>query len=211
MKVKMIRIILLLWLVVAILAVAPSKEHFEHRIKEMEQKFASELKAMREEFELKLNACGQSENLSRDIRDRRVVNDAEPVISFSSQLGPPKNHLGVHQTLIFERNVMNEGSGYSNLTGVFTCPKAGMYYFSVTIMVDSGDQFETELVHNGRNIMVNYAAGETYDNQATNSVVMRLDVGDKVWVRILENAGVNHGNIRIYGGGWTTFTGFRIQ
>ncbi|OWF34487.1 Complement C1q tumor necrosis factor-related protein 6 [Mizuhopecten yessoensis] len=106
---------------------------------------------------------------------------------------------------------MNEGSAYSNLTGVFTCPKAGMYYFSVTIMVWGHDEFETELVHNGVNIMLNYAAGESHVNQATNSVVIRLNEGDKVWVRILENPGINNGNIRIYGGGWTTFTGFRIQ
>ncbi|XP_033740579.1 complement C1q-like protein 4 [Pecten maximus] len=207
----MTRIILLFWNVVAILALAPSEEHFENRMKEMEQKFASELQAIREEFELKLNACVNSKSLSDNTRVRRVVNDVEPVIAFSSKLGTGKDHLGIHQTLIFEGNIMNEGAAYSNTTGVFTCPKAGMYYFSVTVMVWPHDQFETELVHNGNNIMVNYAAGETFHNQATNSVVIRLDVGDQVWVRILKNSGVNTGNIRIHGGGWTTFTGFRIQ
>ncbi|OWF44640.1 complement C1q-like protein 4 [Mizuhopecten yessoensis] len=199
------RIIQFIWSVMVMIALVKSNEDFEYRLKQMEQKFASQLQAVRED------ACSNSKGISDNIRDRRVVNKEEPVIAFSTQLGPEKNNLGVHQTLIFEGNVMNEGSAYSNLTGVFTCPKAGMYYFSVTIMVRAHDEFETELVHNGRNIMVNYAAGESQFKQATNSVVIRLNEGDKVWVRILENLGINNGNIRIYGGGWTTFTGFRIQ
>ncbi|OWF34488.1 hypothetical protein KP79_PYT03455 [Mizuhopecten yessoensis] len=92
------RIIQLIWSVMVMIAMVKSDEDFEYRLKQMEQKFASQLQAVRQEFEFKLNACSNSKGLSDNIRDRRVVNEEEPVIAFSTQLGPEKNHLSTRDS-----------------------------------------------------------------------------------------------------------------
>ncbi|XP_033741445.1 uncharacterized protein LOC117328157 [Pecten maximus] len=131
--------------------------------------------------------------------------------AFSAQASNHENSLVTHQTVLFPRVILNEGSVYDNLTGVFTCPQSGVYHFSVTIMAFRNDEVETELVVNGNQVMVNYAAGNQRHNQGTNTVLLRLDIGDRVWVRINKNPSINtDGAIRIYGQSWSTFTGFMI-
>ncbi|XP_069131944.1 uncharacterized protein [Argopecten irradians] len=151
-----------------------------------------------------------SKQLKWATRSRRVSNQHIEK-AFSAQTSHHDVSLVTHQTVPFPHVILNEGSAYDNLTGVFTCPEPGVYHFSVTIMAFRDDQVETELVVNGNHAMLNYAGGTQRYNQGTNSVLVRLDVGDRVWVRILNSPDVQtDGDIRIYGGGWTTFTGFMI-
>lgn len=141
----------------------------------------------------------------------RRVSDQHSHKAFSAQSTHQENALITHQTILFPRVILNEGSAYDNLTGVFTCPESGVYHFSVTIMSLRDDEVETELVVNGNQVMLNYAAGSLKHNQGTNSVVVRLDIGDKVWVRVNQNPVINtDGVISIYGQSWSTFTGFMI-
>ncbi|XP_033741444.1 uncharacterized protein LOC117328156 [Pecten maximus] len=141
----------------------------------------------------------------------RRVSDVNMKKAFSAQTSHHENSLVTHQTVLFPHVILNEGSAYDNLTGVFTCPEAGIYHFSVTIMVFRNDEIETELVVNGNQVMFNYAGGNQRHNQGTNAVLLHLDIGDRVWVRILENPVVNpDGAMRIHGYGWSTFTGFMI-
>ncbi|XP_033744519.1 complement C1q tumor necrosis factor-related protein 2-like [Pecten maximus] len=139
-------------------------------------------------------------------RRRRVADVQET--AFSAQMNNTIEHLNLHQTVIFESVILNEGRSYDNLTGVFTCPVEGVYYFSVSLLSWENEDIETLLVVNGRRLAGTYAAGQRH-NLGTSSVVARLKVGDKVWVTVVPSPN-NPDNIRIIGAGWTSFTGFKI-
>ncbi|XP_033741446.1 uncharacterized protein LOC117328158 [Pecten maximus] len=161
--------------------------------------------------------ASEPQSIRRPVQSKRLATRSHRVSgiqlkkAFSAQTSQHDVSLVTHQTVLFQHVILNEGSVYDNLTGVFTCPESGVYHFSVTIMVFFNEQVETELVVNGNQVMVNYAAGNQRYNQGTNSVLVRLDFGDRVWVRIYNNPSIHtDGAIRIHGYGWSTFTGFLI-
>ena len=134
------------------------------------------------------------------------------MIAFHAQASPHQRNLAIHQIVIFHNVTENIGQGYDPTTGVFTCIVPGLYYFTMTIMTDPNSQVETELVMNGNMRMVVYSGGYHYWNTGSNAVVMDLNEGDKVWVRVLQNY-VNAGSTThmIHGDQWTTLTGFLLK
>ena len=52
-------------------------------------------------------------------------------VSFSVNVKAKELKLGVGQTVIYDEVLTNEGNGYDDRTGVFTCPLAGTYIFVV--------------------------------------------------------------------------------
>ncbi|XP_045157047.2 caprin-2-like isoform X2 [Mercenaria mercenaria] len=98
--------------------------------------------------------------------------------------------FGADQTIIFNRVITNEGSGYNKYTGVFTCPQDGMYLFSFFIWersdTDTIKQVRGDLTVNGRNIVgsVSETWHHTEDAQGGNSAVIRLNQGDAVWIKV---------------------------
>ena len=90
---------------------------------------------------------------------------------------------GLHITLF--QVITNEGSGFNIHTGVFTCPETGMYLFSFSIGErGNAQQSWASLKVNSENIInaVAETLTETDDDQGSNTVVIRLQDGDSVWV-----------------------------
>ena len=52
-------------------------------------------------------------------------------VSFSVSVRAKELPLGAGQTVIYDEVLTNEGNGYDDRTGVFTCPLAGTYIFVV--------------------------------------------------------------------------------
>ncbi|OWF53198.1 uncharacterized protein LOC110446666 [Mizuhopecten yessoensis] len=153
-----------------------------------------------------------SMTLSEPRRRSRRNADSQQVTAFHAELGIPAENLRSQQAIIFDSSTLNIGLGYKEDSGIFVCPEAGIYYFTVTIMVFPQEKVETEMVINGDQVLLAYSAGTTGFNQGTSSTVVRLEDGDLVWVRILDNPALNTGvNIRVMGGGWSTFTGYKIK
>lgn len=152
-----------------------------------------------------------SKQKKQQLKRGRRVSDGFNEKAFSAQMTDHAQSLVSHQTILFPHVVLNEGSAFDNQTGVFTCPEAGVYHFDVTIMAFSNEQVETELVINGNLFMRNFAGGYQRYNQGTNSVLARLSVGDRVWVRIMKSPSINtDGVTRVYGYAWSTFSGYMI-
>ena len=55
----------------------------------------------------------------------------EKSVGFSVNVKAKKLKLGAGQTIIYDEVRTNEGNGYDDRTGVFTCPLAGTYLFVV--------------------------------------------------------------------------------
>ena len=116
-----------------------------------------------------------------------------------------RNNLNRHQPIIFESVKQNFGNAYDTQLGAFICPKSGLYFFSLTIMSHAGQALETKIVVNGSTIAYAYAGAATNLNTGTKSVIVPLQVGDRVWVEF------NSGDNSIYGGANSVLTGFIIK
>ena len=52
-------------------------------------------------------------------------------VSFSVNVKAKQLQLGANQTVKYDEVLTNDGKGYDDRTGVFTCPVAGTYMFIV--------------------------------------------------------------------------------
>ncbi|CAG2236845.1 C1QL [Mytilus edulis] len=142
------------------------------------------------------------------------VTTSKPVpqsVAFFAVMTDHQQHLGIHQTVGFQRAVTNVGNGWDGQANVFRAPKAGLYYFSATIMSHYAEDIETELVMKGVPIVYSYDGDKATHGVGTLSAVLNLSVGDDVWIRIHNNPVKNDGNVRVYGGAWSWFSGFLIS
>lgn len=84
----------------------------------------------------------------------------------------------------FDRTLHNSLKSYDSATGIFTCPLAGVYYFSYHVHVKGGSLW-VALYRN------NVPATYTYDeykkghmDQASGGAVLQLQEQDQVWVQM---------------------------
>ncbi|XP_032939310.1 complement C1q-like protein 4 [Catharus ustulatus] len=128
-----------------------------------------------------------------------------PKIAFYAGLRKP--HEG-YEVLRFDDVVTNVGNYYEPSSGKFTCPLAGIYFFTYHVLMRGGDgtSMWADLMKNGqvRASAIAQDADQNYD-YASNSVILHLDVGDEVFVK-LDGGKVHGGNTNKY----STFSGFII-
>ena len=133
------------------------------------------------------------------------VDELGSIVAFHAEMGPHKSNLTPGQTIKFETVKQNYGNAYDPQTGIFICPKSGLYFFTFTILADTGKEVETKLVLNGSPIAYSYSAGPAlHGNAGSKSVITPLHPGDKVWLEFhaYDNS--------IYGNAWSTLTGYII-
>lgn len=105
------------------------------------------------------------------------------IVAFSVYLSIKDIEISKGYTIKFDTIVTNIGSSYNRYTGVFTVPQDGVYVFTWNLYCGSdGGYFTSQLVVNSNVVGAMYtdAAGADY----TNVVVVEINVGDKIYVRI---------------------------
>ncbi|KAM8933749.1 complement C1q-like protein 2 [Pelodytes ibericus] len=126
-----------------------------------------------------------------------------PRIAFYVGLRSP--HEG-YEVLKFDDVVTNVGDQYDPSTGKFSCQVPGIYYFTYHILMRGGDgtSMWADLCKNGqvRASAIAQDADQNYD-YASNSVVLHLDSGDEIYVK-LDGGKAHGGNNNKY----STFSGF---
>ncbi|XP_035770540.1 complement C1q-like protein 2 isoform X2 [Neolamprologus brichardi] len=127
------------------------------------------------------------------------------VIAFYVGLKNP--HEG-YEVLRFDDVVTNLGNHYDPTTGKFTCQVSGIYYFTYHVLMRGGDgtSMWADLCKNGqvRASAIAQDADQNYD-YASNSVVLHLDSGDEIYVK-LDGGKAHGGNNNKY----STFSGFLL-
>ncbi|XP_062598741.1 complement C1q-like protein 2 [Saccostrea cucullata] len=108
--------------------------------------------------------------------------------------------------LVFPKIIFNTGGGYNPTTGMFTAPVDGHYVFFVSVQSYGTSYIKMEIVLNGESkvkTMAHDTNDKDYYETGVNLVVLRLNQGDKVWVKHYLGTGYYSNPIPI-----TTFSGF---
>ena len=106
-------------------------------------------------------------------------------VAFSTYLSKTLSHLGNGHTIKLDQVSLNDGNGYSVITGVFTAPQYGVYLLMFTIDVYGQDaKTEVRLVKNNVNIVdaIAWSTGQNHDVMGGNSAIIRLSQGEMVWL-----------------------------
>ena len=112
-------------------------------------------------------------------------------------------NLRAGQTVIFDEVLTNEGNGYDDKTGEFTCPVAGNYMF----VVDTHSYASTWLhvYLNKKAVASLHAPHSVQYIQMSRTVILKLKKGDHVKV-------VNHLTAKgvVYNEGYSGFAGTKL-
>lgn len=105
--------------------------------------------------------------------------------------------------------ITNDGDGYNEHTGIFTCEEPGVYLFSFYIGERGTHQVGARLVVDGDYIVHATAdtVSEAHDAQGSNSALVRLERGESVWID------VDYSNTHLEGSNGyrlTTFSGLYL-
>uniref|UniRef100_A0A8D3DWF0 C1q domain-containing protein n=1 Tax=Scophthalmus maximus TaxID=52904 RepID=A0A8D3DWF0_SCOMX len=138
-----------------------------------------------------------------------TVLQGKPQVAFSVAL-PVDGTIGpanVLHPLVNRQVLSNIGGHYSRVTGYFTAPVRGVYYFTFTSLCwySLDHTCGGSLYHNGNSILSWYCHPPTDPTSASNSGVLWLPVGDKVNVCLWPN-GIMSDNVNKY----SSFTGFLL-
>uniref|UniRef100_A0A672IGV2 Complement component 1, q subcomponent-like 2 n=1 Tax=Salarias fasciatus TaxID=181472 RepID=A0A672IGV2_SALFA len=132
---------------------------------------------------------------------------APGVAKIAFYVGLKNPHEG-YEVLRFDDVVTNLGNHYDPTTGKFTCQVSGIYYFTYHVLMRGGDgtSMWADLCKNGqvRASAIAQDADQNYD-YASNSVVLHLDSGDEIYVK-LDGGKAHGGNNNKY----STFSGFLL-
>ena len=114
-------------------------------------------------------------------------------------------NLGATETYKFHQVNDNEGSAYDPSTGVFICPVAGTYRFDATVMTLPGQRVDSQIMVNGigrANIVADASSGVHEYGQASNSLIIRLEPGNHVWLQHSGSASTVHGGLASHFSGY---------
>ncbi|XP_048011402.1 uncharacterized protein LOC125245016 isoform X6 [Megalobrama amblycephala] len=129
------------------------------------------------------NLTLSQDELRKENRDREIAFSAGLLESGEGFTGPFTTEI----TLIYKNVFTNRGNAYNPITGVFTAPLKGAYMFRYSVFGLGGTASSASIIKNGEHVVV------AYDNQAkdrlnsSNGVVLILEVGDVVFVRLASN------------------------
>ncbi|XP_073689384.1 complement C1q tumor necrosis factor-related protein 3-like [Garra rufa] len=126
-------------------------------------------------------------NSEAQIEEIKMGKQDRPKVAFSAALGVNGffGPVNVDSTLAYKDVCINVGSVSQSLTGIFTAPLRGVYYFS--FFYHCGTASETVLTLY-RNEMKEAAAGQHKSNgvpaNGGNSLTLLLDKGDQVYIKL---------------------------
>lgn len=183
------------------------KAHLEKRINKAEKlivkqsseidRLTKEVKKLQEEkgtfSQLKTKAADKLKGNVFDfgntkrLRNRRFLleDKVETFVGFTAYLDHNVNHLGIDQSIVFNKILFNDGGAYHNSSGMFTCPVTGVYMFFFEVGSGARHQIVAKLVVNGSNTVGGIADSEYHDSheaQGSNMAILKLSAGTHVWV-----------------------------
>ncbi|XP_052802541.1 complement C1q tumor necrosis factor-related protein 3-like [Mya arenaria] len=156
-----------------------------------------------------INALGKKLEKQSDIGTKTKRHAQTPLIAFSATLQSHQEHLGIHQKVLFDTVITNEGNGYNPHYGAFVAPVSGTYVFSATLLSHAGVSGNFELMKNGTVVYRMYMGGHgggDYDT-AGGSIILKLSQRDDVAIQAMDS--VSNGQ-SVHGDLHSIFSGFLL-
>ncbi|KAI4881184.1 hypothetical protein NFI96_026236, partial [Prochilodus magdalenae] len=151
---------------------------------------------------------GRMDSTERALDTLREEKSNTPKVGFSFASGL-KGYLGPFNTntvLVFRREIINVGNAFNPVTGVFTAPVRGVYYFRFSVLGASTSYWTgVHLVKNHQRIIIAYESPTGYHQYAVGGATLLLEKGDVVYV-------VLRGNCQMYDSSdnHSSFSGFLV-
>uniref|UniRef100_A0A8C1Y816 C1q domain-containing protein n=1 Tax=Cyprinus carpio TaxID=7962 RepID=A0A8C1Y816_CYPCA len=139
-----------------------------------------------------LNIFTEISNLTESqVEELRKENRGETVeIAFSASLmesgGGDIGPFTTEITLTYRNVFTNIGNAYNPITGIFTAPLKGAYKFSFSVFGHGSPSTSStaSIVKNGERVVVAHGHQDQYSVNSSKGVVLILEVGDVVYVRL---------------------------
>ncbi|KAF4115036.1 heavy metal-binding protein HIP-like isoform X2 [Onychostoma macrolepis] len=130
----------------------------------------------------------QVEELRKENRDREIAFSASLMESGGGHIGPFSTDI----TLTYRNVFTNIGNAYNPITGIFTAPLKGAYMFNFSIYGAGhpSTPSSASIMKNGEKVVVAHAHQAQYVVNSSNGVVLILEVGDVVYVRLWSGASI---------------------
>ncbi|CAM4572042.1 unnamed protein product [Leuciscus chuanchicus] len=119
----------------------------------------------------------QVEELRKENRDREIAFSASLMQSGSGNIGPFTSEI----TLTYRNVFTNIGNAYNPITGVFTAPLKGAYMFRISVFGIGPTPAAAAIYKNGERVVIASAHQAKDRLNASNGVVLILEVGDVVY------------------------------
>ncbi|XP_067224959.1 complement C1q-like protein 2 [Chanodichthys erythropterus] len=126
------------------------------------------------------NLSSQVEELRKENRGREIAFSASLVESGDKSIGP----FSTHFTITYKNVFTNIGNAYNPITGVFTAPLKGVYMFRASIYGHGPTPATVSIIKNGEIVVSAYQYQPQGALSSSNGVVLILEVGDVVYVRL---------------------------
>ncbi|CAC5390052.1 C1QL [Mytilus coruscus] len=160
------------------------------------------------------DACPQNDKLLSCIRDKLKPQQCDEICScncedrkvgFLATLSKSLEDIGMHATVVYDAVKTNIGGGYDPITGIFTSPSDGLYYFTWTTLTEPKGSFITSLQHNNNAVVGNHARANGLDEYlpSSQSAVVQMKKGETVYIRTWAQG-------QYLSGFWSSFSGFEI-
>ncbi|XP_051747937.1 uncharacterized protein LOC127511220 isoform X2 [Ctenopharyngodon idella] len=151
------------------------------RALEMQHKFIlEELNKKNDEIS---NLTLSQVELRKENRDREIAFSAALMQSGGGYIGPFTTEI----TLTYRNVITNIGNAYNPITGIFTAPLKGAYMFRINVHGHGPTPSGASIYKNGEKVVIAYAYQAQNDLNSSNGVVLILEVGDVVYVRLWPN------------------------
>ncbi|XP_070569228.1 complement C1q tumor necrosis factor-related protein 2-like [Ptychodera flava] len=110
-------------------------------------------------------------------------------VAFSAVLTSGTGKVSSETTVIYDKIYSNVGNNYSLSTGKFTCPVNGVYFFTISGMTDEKNDLRACLMKNQDKLPCLWVTKDGNENyiSVSNSVIIDLQEGDVVWVKLYSN------------------------
>ncbi|XP_021339396.1 complement C1q-like protein 3 [Mizuhopecten yessoensis] len=145
---------------------------------------------------------------NRDYPHTRVGADVHEMIAFYACLSHDVSNPQRDTVIKFNHVITNLGGAYSPNTGVFRCPKAGLYVFTWSITSHLHGQVDTLIKKNGGAVGATLTASlDDKDSRVgSNSVILELAQGDEIDILVTYSSGSD--SIRSL---FSSFSGYLID
>uniref|UniRef100_A0A3P9QIF6 Cerebellin 10 n=1 Tax=Poecilia reticulata TaxID=8081 RepID=A0A3P9QIF6_POERE len=116
-------------------------------------------------------------------------------VAFSASVftGGAQGYIGPFNTetvLVFRHVATNTGNAYNPNTGIFSAPVRGVYHFEFYLHGHghASHPAAASLIKNGQLIFTAFEGQPSYSVNSSNGVILLLESGDVVFVRLWQNA-----------------------